>query len=58
MGAVVGTKQSNGDYNVSLILDPVKIETREFTAPKNNLLTIPQSAIYKPPYLAPNNSRY
>lgn len=58
LGTVLDTKQPNGDFNVSLTLAPVKIETREFTAPKNNLLPIPQSAIDKNPKLVPNNSGY
>src|SRR5690606_33590601 len=44
-GTVLETMQPNGDHNVSLTLPSNLIEGREFQAPKNNLLPIPQSAI-------------
>ena len=57
-GTVLATTQPNGDYNVSLTLPANLIESREFTAPKNNLLPIPQGAIDKNPKLTPNNTGY
>ncbi|PRX39273.1 RagB/SusD family nutrient uptake outer membrane protein [Salegentibacter salegens] len=57
-GSVLETTQPNGDYNVSMTLPQNLIETREFQAPKNNLLPIPQSAIDKNPKLTPNNTGY
>jgi len=57
-GTVLETMQPNGDHNVSLTLPSNFIENREFQAPKNNLLPIPQSAIDKNPNLAPNNQGY
>lgn len=57
-GTVLETMQPNGDHNVSLTLPSNLIEGREFQAPKNNLLPIPQSAIDKNPMLTPNNAGY
>ncbi|MEO5788931.1 MAG: RagB/SusD family nutrient uptake outer membrane protein [Gelidibacter sp.] len=57
-GTVLATTQPNGDYNVSLTLPANLIESREFVAPKNNLLPIPQGAIDKNPSLTPNNPGY
>ncbi len=57
-GTVLATTQPNGDYNVAMILPANLIESREFIAPKNNLLPIPQNAIDKNPQLEPNNTGY
>ena len=57
-GSVLETTQPNGDHHVSMTLTRNLIETREFQAPKNNLLPIPQSAIDKNPKLTPNNTGY
>lgn len=57
-GEVLETTQSNGDHNVSMTLPRNLIENRQFQAPKNNLLPIPQSAIDKNPKLTPNNPGY
>ncbi|MBJ7882140.1 RagB/SusD family nutrient uptake outer membrane protein [Gelidibacter salicanalis] len=57
-GTVLETTQPNGDHNVSLTLPSNLIENRQFQAPKNNLLPIPQGAIDKNPSLTPNNTGY
>lgn len=57
-GTVLATTQPNGDYNVSMTLPANLIESRQFVAPKNNLLPIPQGAIDKNPKLVPNNPGY
>ena len=57
-GTVLETTQANGDFNVSLTLPGNLVESREFQAPKNNLLPIPQGAIDKNPRLTPNNPGY
>ena len=57
-GTVLATTQPNGDHNVSMTLPSNLIEGREFVAPKNNLLPIPQNAIDKNPSLTPNNTGY
>lgn len=57
-GTVLETTQPNGDHNVNLNEPANLIENREFTAPKNNLLPIPQGAIDKNPQLTPNNPGY
>jgi hypothetical protein len=57
-GTVLESTQPNGDHNVSLNLPANLIENRQFQAPKNYLLPIPQGAIDKNPNLKPNNTGY
>ena len=57
-GEVLESTLPNGDHNVSLTLPENLIENRQFEAPKNNLLPIPQNAIDKNPNLTPNNPGY